>query len=407
MTPQSLRSPVSPYKNHSKQHSFSAQGPSYPPTPQSESATAQQAQTRGLGIMECPVSQEMPPSPQPSGSWSSSSLMEPEYQTSSQPPDIFTAAFDPFSGFSNNSNTGMISGHSPEAPPLVYCQSPTNSNMQSHRSSISSSTYSPSDSFSPNGSDFLLAPKVKVEESSDWYPAMEHGVVTSGIAPYPQALSPAHTDDVYPAHHGDWTRSDTPGYPISLHDGDGPRLAGGPPVLQSVTRTKKKRQRTTPEEATHECRVCGKLFKRSYNWKSHMETHNPERRYPHPCTAMIGTTQCTKKFQRKTDLDRHNDSVHLKAKNHQCQLCGNRFARRDTLRRHTEDGCPKRFELGFREGTAVSPARWSLTNNPTPRNRSFTIGVPQSSPMTPATSFPIYNRSDFVGTAPIMPCGYQ
>lgn len=356
MTPQSLRSPVSPYKNHSKQQSFSAQGPSYPPTPQSEPATVRQAPNRGLGIMECPVSQEMPPSPQPSGSWSSSSLMEPEYQTSSQPPDIFSAAFDPFSGFSNNSNTGMMSGQSPEAPPLVYCQSPTNSNMQSHRSSISS-TYSPSDSFSPNGSDFLFTPKVKVEEPNEWYPAMEHGVVASGLSPYPQALSPAHTDDVYPAHHGDWTRSDTPGYPISLHDGDGPRLAGGPPVLQSVTRTKKKRQRTTPEEATHECRVCGKLFKRSYNWKSHMETHNPERRYPHPCTAMIGTTQCTKKFQRKTDLDRHNDSVslgptegmrgklrsktnadshlkvHLKAKNHQCHLCGNRFARRDTLRR--------------------------------------------------------------------------
>ncbi len=64
-------------------------------------------------------------------------------------------------------------------------------------------------------------------------------------------------------------------------------------------------------EALHECRVCGKLFKRSYNWKLHMETHNPERKYPHPCTAMVGNAPCTKKFQRKTDLDRHYDSVSI------------------------------------------------------------------------------------------------
>ena len=40
-----------------------------------------------------------------------------------------------------------------------------------------------------------------------------------------------------------------------------------------------------------------------------METHNPDRKYPHPCTATVGDTPCTKKFQRKTDLDRHYDSV--------------------------------------------------------------------------------------------------
>lgn len=299
MAPQPLRSPVASYEQHSRHASFSAQRHSYPTTPQSEPATARQTQSRGLGLMECQVSQELPPSPQPSGSWS----ME-----HTQPPDIFSAAFDPFSGYSANANTGMMSGQSPEAPPLVFCQSPENSNLHSHRSSVSS-TYSPSDSFSPNGSEFLYTPKVKVEESSEWYsPTMEPGMVPADLSPYPQTLSPAPTEDVYRTHHSDWPKSDAPGYPISLHDTDGPRLSGGH-ILPSVTRTKKKRQRTTPEEATHECRVCGKLFKRSYNWKSHMETHNPERKYPHPCTAMIGSTQCTKKFQRKTDLDRHNDSV--------------------------------------------------------------------------------------------------
>ena len=66
----------------------------------------------------------------------------------------------------------------------------------------------------------------------------------------------------------------------------------------------------TPEEATYrECQVCGKLFQRSYNWKAHMETHNPERKYPYPCTAMVGNAPCTKSFQRKIALDRHFDSV--------------------------------------------------------------------------------------------------
>ena len=82
------------------------------------------------------------------------------------------------------------------------------------------------------------------------------------------------------------------------------------PVHIGAERLKKKRQRTTVEEATHECGVCGKLFKRSYNWKTHMETHNPQRTYPYPCKSTIGDEPCTKKFQRKTDLERHYDNVH-------------------------------------------------------------------------------------------------
>ncbi|KAI4253501.1 MAG: hypothetical protein L6R42_007557, partial [Xanthoria sp. 1 TBL-2021] len=44
--------------------------------------------------------------------------------------------------------------------------------------------------------------------------------------------------------------------------------------MQSINQIRKKRRRTTPEEATHACRICGELFKRSYDWKAHMKTHN-------------------------------------------------------------------------------------------------------------------------------------
>ena len=78
--------------------------------------------------------------------------------------------------------------------------------------------------------------------------------------------------------------------------------------------------------------------------------------------------------------------MHLKARNHKCTLCGNRFARRDTLRRHTEDGCPKRFELGVRDSASLTPsARPGWAPYPSPafagRQRSFSVGVPANSPM--------------------------
>lgn len=319
LTPHSLRSPVSPFDQQSKpQQQYSSQRPYYPTTPQSDSATPRTSQNRGLGVYGCgPLPQstlhEMPPSPQPSGSWPHASMMEHEFPQSSQPPDIFTAAYDPFSGFSSHSNTGMPPGPSPEAPGLVYCHSP-NSNLPSHRSSVSSS-FSPSDSFSQNGSDFLYTPKVKMEEAGDWYPspAHDHGLIPHELSPYSQHVSPvsAPAEEIYRSQQMDWSRPEVPGYPIALQNTDEHRLPkfDSGPILASVTRIKKKRQRTTPEEATHECRVCGKLFKRSYNWKSHMQTHNPKRDYPHPCKAMVGNVQCTKKFQRKTDLERHNDSV--------------------------------------------------------------------------------------------------
>ncbi|KAL8837968.1 MAG: hypothetical protein Q9170_002340 [Blastenia crenularia] len=389
-----MRSPVSPFEHQSKQ-SFSSQRPFYPMTPQPENSC-----NRGLNIFGCglqqpqsTVQQQLPPSPQPSDGWSRSSMMEQDFQQSSQPPDIFTAAYDPFSGFSASPNTGMMSGSPPEAPSLVFCQTPPSTNLPSHRSSVSSS-YAPSEAYSQHGSNFTYTPRVKVEDASEWHPTAgnEYGLQRSMtnpqcLSPYSTGVSPAAAagEEVY--RNAEWPKPGAPAYPIGLQSHQDDRLPHlePAPVLPSVNRIKKKRQRTTPEEATHECNVCGKLFKRSYNWKSHMETHNPDRKYPHPCTAMVGDTPCTKKFQRKTDLDRHYDSVHLKARNHKCNLCGNRFARRDTLRRHTEDGCPKRFEVGFREGSAMTPGRWSLTNYPA-RIRSYSMGMPQPAILGPMSS---------------------
>ena len=323
LTPQSLRSPASPYDRTSK-NSFSTQSSCYPTTPQPEALPATHGANSGLGLYGCALPPlqssvaDLPPSPQPSGSWSHSNI-EREYSQSSQPPDIFSAAYDPFSGYSDGTSSGMMSVQSPEAPALDYCQTPPSSNLQSHRSSVSS-LYSPADSFSPSGSDFIYTPRVKAEDRNEWYSSQGSDHVLQRSHPsqmhsgYPNVISPLNTqaEDVYRPEGADWSKRVYGAYPAALQSSPAvyclPKL-NVQSVLPSVGRIKKKRQRTTPDEATHECRICGKLFKRSYNWKSHMETHNPERKYPHPCTSMIGNTPCTKKFQRKTDLDRHNDSV--------------------------------------------------------------------------------------------------
>ena len=47
------------------------------------------------------------------------------------PPDIFSAAFDPFSGFDPASYTGMVGPASPEAPDLEFCSTAPSSNLPS------------------------------------------------------------------------------------------------------------------------------------------------------------------------------------------------------------------------------------------------------------------------------------
>lgn len=66
-----------------------------------------------------------------------------------------------------------------------------------------------------------------------------------------------------------------------------------------------KRGFTTAETSTCHCQVCGKLFQRPYNLKAHMETHDPYREQPHACAY----PSCTRRFVRKTDLTRHEQSV--------------------------------------------------------------------------------------------------
>ncbi|KAK4544971.1 hypothetical protein LTR36_003876 [Oleoguttula mirabilis] len=123
-------------------------------------------------------------------------------------------------------------------------------------------------------------------------------------------------------------------------------------VYEELLEDRQKRGFTKPENANCQCDQCGKLFQRSYNLKAHMDTHDPHRNQPHTCQ----TPGCDKRFVRRTDLLRHEQSVHLKARNYACLLCDSAFARKDTLRRHVDDGCPKRPEVKKRVSKVRRPS---------------------------------------------------
>lgn len=146
------------------------------------------------------------------------------------------------------------------------------------------------------------------------------------------------------------------------------------------------RKHTTQEEANFQCKVkgCGKYFSRSYNFKSHMETHDEKREYPFPCTE----SNCTKKFVRKTDLQRHHQSVHTKERNHKCDFCGRLFARKDTLRRHMEDGCSKRFEIGMLDAEEYSLNLGSHKLPPSNKPNDMMMGITLPPPMVGARTMP-------------------
>lgn len=76
---------------------------------------------------------------------------------------------------------------------------------------------------------------------------------------------------------------------------------------EDISEDRKKRSYTKPSDAKCSCDQCGKLFQRTYNLKAHLETHDPHRVQPHTCAF----ENCNKRFVRRTDLLRHQQSVSL------------------------------------------------------------------------------------------------
>ncbi|KAI0181868.1 hypothetical protein GGR52DRAFT_526598 [Hypoxylon sp. FL1284] len=282
-----------------------------------------------------------------SAGWSGTTVIHPN--STSGAPNVLSAEYDPFAHYEQN----MPVPYSHELYPTHPSQAPVLSNSSTTRSPDMSSrhAFSYANSVSP-------IPRIKMEDAA----AASHGD-SPELTQYPSPRS-AHGLSLETSSYGSTAGSS--GYLSDVPSGTWPKSEysslesdpyySGPSGSSTsfphdgrrlrVPRAAKRptRKLTTKEEANFQCEVkgCGKLFSRSYNFKAHMETHDEKREYPFPCPV----PDCNKKFVRKTDLQRHNQSVHMKEKSHRCDYCGRMFARKDTLRRHMEDGCSKRFDLG-------------------------------------------------------------
>ncbi|KAF2432662.1 hypothetical protein EJ08DRAFT_126882 [Tothia fuscella] len=114
--------------------------------------------------------------------------------------------------------------------------------------------------------------------------------------------------------------------------------------LGSIARVRRRRPRravsSPAAEAHYTCREpeCNWVFDRKYNYTQHLKTHNPNREKNHLCSFK----GCSRRFSRNADLERHFDSKHRNAREFKCIYCPSGFNRKDTLRRHVEDGCTAR-----------------------------------------------------------------
>jgi hypothetical protein len=347
LTPQS-RSPTSPFRYTSTSQPLYE----YPSPAQSDSRYRSTDSLQGLGLYSCPMSGSTVEERGSVTTQSSSATNWPTtgtLQHRQSTPNILSAEFDPFaSSFPSFPSERSSSNH--DIYNAQTTASPGPSSTTSQRSSFSSGPAS--EIFTQAGSTHSYTPRIKMEDHADYVtgpdgmmmssPQLSHSLLVTSASSYPGSLEATFYQDQnplawpkidYTAPHDLPSISSLPIPPYDRRSESQDRVA--PHEQQktpsTIARTRQPRKLTTKEDANFQCNVkgCGKLFGRSYNFKAHMETHDASREYPFPCPMK----DCTKKFVRKTDLQRHHQSVHMKQRNHRCDYCSRYFARKDTLRR--------------------------------------------------------------------------
>ncbi|KAF5508958.1 Transcriptional regulator prz1 [Colletotrichum fructicola] len=269
-------------------------------------------------------------------------------------PNVLSSEYDPFSEYDPAPYGSETYPPPPSQPSSVVNQPHTLADVTGRSPAPSS----PRSSFSyPHGGGHPTGPRIKMENTNDYgsgidvshYPSprsMQVPYMTEPsqyVSPHQAYLSdtssPAWSKTELDAEH--YYQHQTP---LGDSSASGSHHGSKRAEIKPNRPKRSARRMTTVADANYQCEVkgCGKLFSRSYNYKAHLETHDEKREYPFPCPV----ADCNKKFVRKTDLQRHNQSVHMKERNHKCDYCGRLFARKDTLRRHMEDGCSKRFDVG-------------------------------------------------------------
>lgn len=330
----------SPYQQHSSRQSQSVDSPY--PSPVRHDLPPKSPHGLGLYNYQSHLVTGLPPSPQPSVSWTT------PFSTGGSPL-MSEALADPW--------TSGAFDHPVSRSPLPWASAQT-----SPRSSMSSYTREMS-VYSRDGSEQPY-PVVKIENSG-WHPEGPFGTGGSAeintlslpgsteLSGLPSRSHPQHTiaperlhADMYPygtAYTSPMSRYHQASAPEYVE----PKLERAPSeessssvhsrgrmsfATSSAYRERmRSRRHTDPDHAAYRCHLCPeKGFARRYNFNQHMLTHDISRRKEHVCPY----TSCGKEFVRKTDLARHDQSVHRKSKPFGCNRCGATFSRKDTLKRY-------------------------------------------------------------------------
>ena len=394
-------------------HALPSSTPGHAYGADSHSMTWSTSEPSGLGLIPMPMpTSRVEAYPATSSESMSMSLNWPsEFTTSGAPGASFeTMRKDSWTGSCDPMSTLLPSAPvwEPHNMPLTeFHPSPGRSEYSnSTQASCMSSPYANSDAYlRPTAS-----PMVKLEDQPEYASQRLHYIPES--TPFDQSMIVNPGDLVTRAPSMPYRSAMSSVVPSSIADFDEemdvkPFISSGRPphrrafssedYKEGILDDRPKRGFTSRETASCACVQCGKLFQRSYNLKAHMETHDPHRNHPHVCDYI----DCDKRFVRRTDLVRHEQSVRVPFSStsiSDSELTLPRFISRSAtiraryvtalsrakirsegkqlrnspsrdefmliVRRHIDDGCPKRPEVRkrmskSRRSSATSMARRS------------------------------------------------
>ena len=200
----------------------------------------------------------------------------------------------------------------PPGSVTAYDTSPSRSDYSpSSRPSAISSPYTRSEGYIRA----IGSPQIKIEEPQipfpqGIHPMPDHSSLEQTLLVNPSDLmhqSPIPIEERLRTYLAPSSSSDVGEYKSPIARPNHRKASSCENFRTEIFQSRKKRGHTRKENATCSCKICGKLFQRTYNLKAHLEIHDTNRAQPYECQY----GGCDKRFVRRTDLVRHEKSVSL------------------------------------------------------------------------------------------------